>query len=40
MHERRLSAEFVRWKEEADRADEMSEKIEAAESERDDAVRR
>ncbi|CAM9215529.1 unnamed protein product, partial [Laminaria digitata] len=39
VHERRLSAEFVRWKEEADRADEMSEKIEAAESGRDDAVK-
>ncbi|CAM9339472.1 unnamed protein product [Ectocarpus fasciculatus] len=40
VHERRLSAEVGRWKEEADRADEMSGKIGAAESERDAAVRR
>lgn len=40
VQERRLSAEFVRWKEEADRADEMSEKIQAAESGRDGAVKR
>ncbi|CAN0302491.1 unnamed protein product [Ectocarpus sp. 12 AP-2014] len=40
VHERRLSAEVGRWKEEADRADEMSGKIGAAESERDAAVTR
>lgn len=40
VHERRLSAEVGRWKEEADRADEMSGRIGAAESERDAAVKR
>lgn len=40
VHERRLAAELGRWKEEADRADEMSGKIGAAESRRDAAVKR
>lgn len=40
VHERRLSAEVGRWKEEADRADEMSGRIGSAESERDAAVKR
>lgn len=40
VHERRLSAEVGRWKDEADRADEMSGRIEAAESMRDAAVKR
>lgn len=40
VHERRLAAEIGRWKEEADRADEMAGKIGAAESKRDDAVTR
>lgn len=38
VHERRLSAELRRWKEEADRADKMSGRIKAAERERDRAV--
>jgi len=40
VHERRLSAEVGRWKEEADRADEMSGRIEAAEGDRAAAVKR
>lgn len=40
VHERRLSAELGRWKKEANRADEMSGKIGAAESERDAVVAR
>lgn len=40
VHERQLSTEMGRWKEEADRADEMSGRIGAAESERDAAVKR
>ncbi|CAN0141662.1 unnamed protein product [Pylaiella littoralis] len=39
VHERRLSAEVGRWKDEADRADEMSGRIGAAESRRDAAVK-
>ncbi|CAM9665429.1 unnamed protein product, partial [Scytosiphon promiscuus] len=40
VHERRLAAELGRWKEEADRADEMSGRIGAAESGRDAALKR
>lgn len=40
VHERRLAAEVGRWKEEADRADEMSGRIGAAESGRDAAIKR